>query len=162
MSVSSARVSAPKPAARRIDAPRRRRIATDQTDAMAYEIASVAITAGELARIGPSWSRRGTRQRIRIGAVRILGDRDVRRAARIGASPDYVDYDPARIDAAPIGRDLDHPVAVPVTPGHRSGERAQRAGDPRGADACATGASRHRHHPYRRACCSTPASRFPV
>ena len=108
----------------------------------------IAITAGEPAGIGPELvALLAARHRAHPYPARlvILGDGVVlrARAARIGTSPDYVEYEPARIDAAPGSVEIwHHPVAVPVTPGRLDPANAHRvlATLSRAADVCATGA----------------------
>ena len=108
----------------------------------------VAITVGEPAGIGPELvALLGVRHREHPYPSRLvaLGDRDVlhARAARIGSAPEYVDYDPDRIDAPPRAIEIwHHPVAAPVSPGHPDAANARSvlATLARGCDACATGA----------------------
>ena len=108
----------------------------------------IAITVGEPAGIGPELAALlASRQREHPYPARIvvLGDRDVlrERAARIGTAPDYVDYDPVRIDAPRGSIEIwHHPVAVSVTPGRLdpANARSVLATLARASDACATGA----------------------
>jgi 4-hydroxythreonine-4-phosphate dehydrogenase len=109
---------------------------------------TIAITAGEPAGIGPELAAHlALRQRERAFAARlvILGDRDVlrARAARIGLSPAYADFDTAAV-AAPSGAiEIWHQaVAAPVTPGQPDPANAASviATLARASDACATGA----------------------
>ncbi|HVN35124.1 MAG TPA: 4-hydroxythreonine-4-phosphate dehydrogenase PdxA [Casimicrobiaceae bacterium] len=110
--------------------------------------ATIAITAGEPAGIGPELvALLAARHREHPYAARlvVLGDRDVlrTRAGRLGLSPEYVDYDSTRIDAPQRALEIwHHPVAVPVTPGVLDPANASSvlATLARGCDACATGA----------------------
>lgn len=108
----------------------------------------IAITAGEPAGIGPELiALLASRHRERPFGARlvVLGDRELllARAARIGVSPEYAAYDPARF-AAPEGSvEVWHqPVAVPVIPGHPDPSNAHSVVTmlARASDACATGA----------------------
>jgi 4-hydroxythreonine-4-phosphate dehydrogenase len=109
---------------------------------------TIAITAGEPAGIGPELiAIIAARHRERPYPARlvILGDRDVlrARAARVGLSPGYVDYERARIDVPQRTVEIwHHPVAVPVTPGELDPANANAvlATLAHGSDACATGA----------------------
>ena len=109
---------------------------------------TIALTAGEPAGVGPELTALiAARHRERPYPARlvILGDRDVlrARAARIGVSPEYIDYDPARIDAPQRAVEIwHHPLAAPVTPGELDPANANGvlATLARGCDACATGA----------------------
>jgi 4-hydroxythreonine-4-phosphate dehydrogenase len=109
---------------------------------------TVAITAGEPAGIGPelvALVAERHRERSYPARLVILGDRDVlrTRAARIALSPQYVEYEPARIDVPRGAVEIwHHPVAVPVTPGSLDPANAHAvfATLARGCDACATGA----------------------
>jgi 4-hydroxythreonine-4-phosphate dehydrogenase len=109
---------------------------------------TIAITAGEPAGIGPElMALIVARHRDQPYPVRlvILGDRDVlrERAARIDVSADYVDYEPARIDAPKRAVEIwHHPLAVPETPGELDPANANAvlATLAHGCDACATGA----------------------
>jgi 4-hydroxythreonine-4-phosphate dehydrogenase len=108
---------------------------------------AIAITAGEPAGVGPElMALIAARHNERPYPARlvIFGDRDVlrARAARIGVSPEYIDYDPARIDAPQRGVEVwHHPLAVPVTPGELDPANANGVLETlaRGCDACATG-----------------------
>jgi 4-hydroxythreonine-4-phosphate dehydrogenase len=110
--------------------------------------AAIAITAGEPAGIGPELvALLAARHREHPYSTRfvILGDRDVlrARAARVGASPDYIDYDPGRIGTPQRAIEIwHHPVAAPVIPGRPDPANAQSvlATLARASDACATGA----------------------
>jgi 4-hydroxythreonine-4-phosphate dehydrogenase len=109
---------------------------------------AIAITAGEPAGIGPELiALLAARHRERPYAARlvVVGDRDVLRdrAARIGLSPEYVDYHPAHIDAPQGAVEIwHHPVAAFVTPGvlDPANANAVLTTLARGCDACATGA----------------------
>ena len=75
----------------------------------------------------------------------VLGDRELltARAARIGLSPRYVEFDPAGDGVAEDGVEVWHsPLAIPVTPGRPDPANAAAVLDMlgRAADACATGA----------------------
>lgn len=108
----------------------------------------IAITAGEPAGIGPELVARVAqthREHPFPARLVILGDRRVlvARAARIGLSPRYVDYNPNTSTPTPEVMEVwDHPVAVPVSAGHPDPANAHSvlALLTRAADACATGA----------------------
>ena len=86
--------------------------------------ATIAITAGEPAGIGPELvALLAARHRERPFPARlvIIGDRELltARARRIGVSPRYADYDAASFAPAGGGIEIWHqPMAAPVTPGH--------------------------------------------
>jgi len=109
---------------------------------------TIAVTAGEPAGIGPELvALLAARHREEPYPARlvILGDRDVlrARAARIGVAPEYIDYDPHRIDASQRSVEIwHHLLAVPVTPGELDPANASAvlATLARGCDACAIGA----------------------
>jgi len=109
---------------------------------------AVAITVGEPAGIGPELvAMLAQRHHEHPFAARpvIIGDRALlaARAARIGLSPRYLDYDPASLAGAGGFVEVWHqPLAVPVTPGRPDPANAQAvlAMLARAADACAIGA----------------------
>ena len=109
---------------------------------------TLAITTGEPAGIGPELiamlAQRHAAQPFAARLV-VLGDRAMlaARAARIGLSPQFADYDPASY--APRGGIVevwDQPLVVPADPGHLDPTNARHvlAMLERGCDACATGA----------------------
>jgi 4-hydroxythreonine-4-phosphate dehydrogenase len=108
----------------------------------------VAITAGEPAGIGPEIVARVAEIHHEDpfhARLVIIGDREllVARAARIGLSPRYVDYNAgASLPTKDAIEVWNHPVAVPVSPGHPDPANAQSVMAMLGhaADACATGA----------------------
>ncbi len=108
---------------------------------------TIAITAGEPAGIGPELAALlAMRHRERAFPARlvVVGDRELlaARAARIGASPRYADYDHASFAPTAGGVEIWHqPVATPVTPGHPDPSNAHSvlAALANAADACATG-----------------------
>ena len=108
---------------------------------------TIAITAGEPAGIGPELAAMlAARHRELPFPARLVlvGDREllVRRAARIGEQPRYVDYDAASFAPTGGGVEIWHqPVAAPVTPGHPDPTNAHSvlAMLARACDACATG-----------------------
>jgi 4-hydroxythreonine-4-phosphate dehydrogenase len=111
-------------------------------------IGPVVVTSGEPAGIGPELiAMLATRERNEPFGARIvvIGDRELlsARAGRIGLSPAYVDFDPARasgergsVEIWPLALD------VPVEPGRpdAANARAVHAMLARACDACATGA----------------------
>jgi 4-hydroxythreonine-4-phosphate dehydrogenase len=109
---------------------------------------TIAITMGEPAGIGPELvAMLAARQREFAWPARlvIVGDRELlsRRAARIGASLHYADYDVASFGPPGGGVEIWHqPVAAPVTPGHPDPTNAHSvlATLTCASDACATGA----------------------
>ena len=106
----------------------------------------IAVTAGEPAGIGPELvALLALRHRERPFAARLVavGDRELllARAARIGITPRYVDYDPASFALAG-GIEIWHQrVAVPVRPGHPDPTNAFSVLEllGRASDACAAG-----------------------
>jgi len=108
---------------------------------------TIAITAGEPAGIGPELAALlAMRHRERAFSARLIvvGDRELlaARAARIGATPRYADYDPASFAPAAGTVEIWHqPVATPVTPGRPDPTNAHSvlAMLARASDACATG-----------------------
>jgi 4-hydroxythreonine-4-phosphate dehydrogenase len=108
----------------------------------------VAITAGEPAGIGPELIARVAethRERPFPARLVIIGDRGLlaARAARIGLSPRYVDYNARTSTPTPGAIEVwGHPVAVPVSPGMPDPANANTVLAMLGAaaDACATGA----------------------
>ena len=109
--------------------------------------AVIAVTAGEPAGIGPELvALLALCHRERAFAARLvaIGDRELlaARAARIGVSPRYVDYDAASFAPAGGGIEIWHqPMAVSVRPGHPDPTNAFSvlALLGRASDACATG-----------------------
>ena len=109
---------------------------------------TIAITAGEPAGIGPELvAFLAVRHRERPYSARlvVLGDGDVlrTRAARIGITPAYIDYEPGRAPIVQPAIEIwHHPVAVPATPGALDPANAASviATLAHGCDACATGA----------------------
>ena len=107
----------------------------------------IAVTAGEPAGIGPELvALLALRHRERPFSARLVavGDRDLlmARAARIGVSARYVDYDAASF--APVGGGIEiwhQPLSVPVRPGHPDPTNAYSVLEllGRASDACATG-----------------------
>jgi 4-hydroxythreonine-4-phosphate dehydrogenase len=108
----------------------------------------VAITAGEPAGIGPELvALVAMRHREHPYPARlvVVGDSALldARAARIGAVPRYVAFDPAAPDAPTGAVEIWHqPLTVPVTPGHPDPANAHHVITilSRACDACATGA----------------------
>src|SRR5690349_4338212 len=113
-----------------------------------HERPSLAITVGEPAGIGPELcAMLAMRHAQKPFAARLVlvGNRDllIARAARIGATPRYADFDPvAYAPAGGVVEIWDYPLAAPVTPGQLDPSNAhsvlrmlQDA-----TDACATGA----------------------
>jgi 4-hydroxythreonine-4-phosphate dehydrogenase len=109
---------------------------------------TIAITAGEPAGIGPELvGLIALRHRERPFAARlvVLGDRPLltARAARLGLTPRFADYDAASAAPPPDIVEVWHqPLAAPVTPGHPdpANARSVLALLQRASDACATGA----------------------
>ena len=109
--------------------------------------AVIAVTAGEPAGIGPELvALLALRHRERPFAARLvaIGDRELlrARAARIGVSPRYVDYDAASFAPAGGGIEIWHqPISVPARPGHPDPTNAYSVWAllGRASDACATG-----------------------
>ncbi len=109
---------------------------------------AIAITVGEPAGIGPELiARVAARHRERAFAARLIVVGDLRilreRAARIGLSPHYMEFDPASFTpSGGIVEVIDLRTTVPVTPGHPDPTNAGSvlAMLDRAADACATGA----------------------
>jgi 4-hydroxythreonine-4-phosphate dehydrogenase len=108
---------------------------------------TIAVTVGEPAGIGPELcARLAMRHREHPYPARIviLGDRELlaARAARIGATPRYAEYDP--VSFAPAGGSVEiwHlPVTAPVVPGRPDPANAHGvlAALARASDACAIG-----------------------
>ena len=114
----------------------------------AHEKPTIAVTSGEPAGIGPELvallAVRHARQPFPARLV-ILGDRALlaERAARVGASPRYAEFDPASF--APAGGVVEvwhQPVAAPVTPGRPDATNAHGVMTmlQHAVDGCATGA----------------------
>ncbi|MDQ6621551.1 MAG: 4-hydroxythreonine-4-phosphate dehydrogenase PdxA [Pseudomonadota bacterium] len=108
--------------------------------------ASIVITAGEPAGIGPELcAMLARRHQISPYAARlvIIGDRDVleSRAERIGLRHGYVPFDPSRREVTSSIEVWHAPVTVPVTPGSPDPANAASvmAMLERACDACATG-----------------------
>ena len=107
----------------------------------------IAVTAGEPAGIGPELiALLALRHRESAFAARLVavGDREllIARAARIGLSPRYVDYDAASFAPRAGGIEIWHqPVSVPVRPGRPDPTNAFSVLSllGRASDACATG-----------------------
>ena len=109
---------------------------------------TIAITVGEPAGIGPELvamiAARHAQAHFPARLV-LIGDRRLleERAARIGAAPRYVNYDPLAF-AAPGGtiEVWDHPLAAPVVPGHPdpTNSRSVLSTLECGCDGCSTGA----------------------
>jgi len=109
---------------------------------------TLAVTTGEPAGIGPELAARLAQRHAKNpfpARLVLLGDHGllVERAARIGLSPRYVEYD-VRV-AAPPGGTVEvwhHPVATPVEPGRPDAANARSVLTmlTHAADACATGA----------------------
>ncbi len=108
---------------------------------------TIAVTAGEPAGIGPELvAMLAERQRERPFPARlvVIGDRDLleQRAARIGLSPLYADYDP--LSFTPSGGVVEvwhQPLGAPVNPGHPDPTNAYAVHAMLAAacDACAAG-----------------------
>jgi 4-hydroxythreonine-4-phosphate dehydrogenase len=108
---------------------------------------ALAITSGEPAGIGPELCAMLADRHAHTpfdARLVLLGDRALleQRAARIGLSPRFVEYDPAAY-AVPGGIEVWHmPVAVPAVPGQPDATNASAVLDMlrHAIDACATGA----------------------
>ena len=109
---------------------------------------AIAITVGEPAGIGPELvamvAARHAQEHFRARII-VIGDRRLldERAARIGATPRYVNYDPLAFAAPGNAIEVwDHPLAGPVVPGHPDPTNARSVLSTleRGCDGCATGA----------------------
>jgi len=108
---------------------------------------AIAVTTGEPAGIGPELvALLALRHRERPFPARlvIVGDRELlmARAARIGLSPRYADYDAASFAPVRGGIEIWHqPMVAPVTPGHPDPSNAYSvlAMLQHVSDACATG-----------------------
>ena len=109
---------------------------------------ALAITSGEPAGIGPELVAMLAQRHVETpfaARLVILGDRDLlaARAARIGATPRYAEFDPMAF--APAGGVVEiwhQPIAAPVTPGQPDPTNARSviAMLEHASDACATGA----------------------
>jgi 4-hydroxythreonine-4-phosphate dehydrogenase len=108
---------------------------------------TIAVTSGEPAGIGPELvAMLALRQHEKPFSARlvILGDRDLlaSRAARIGITPRYADYDPLCFPPAGGVVEVWHqPLAAPVAPGHPDATNAHavHAMLANACDACAAG-----------------------
>ena len=109
---------------------------------------AIAITTGEPAGIGPelvAFLAMRHREHPYPARLVVVGDREMldARAARIGLSPRYADYDPASPDGAVDRIEIwHHGLTAPVTPGQLDPANAHAvlAMLARGCDACAIGA----------------------